>query len=800
MEKLIVLKLDGDCEEGVRVTLEIGLEGERPETEVIGWLPPASDITQKYREWQLTYRSLAKETRAITGRRARIDGSLKKGKQECRTLANDLKNRLNSWLKSESFLAIREKWLAKVSVSDTVRVMIRSENQELFLLPWHQWDLLELYNQAEIGLSTLEYEKLPVTPNINNLDYIKILAILGNSEEINLEKDRELLENLPGAKTTFLVEPKRLELNDQLWEEHWDILFFAGHSKTEGEKGRLYINQTDSFTLDEVKYALKKAVASGLQLAIFNSCDGLGLARELEGLHIPQMIVMGEPVPDRVAQGFLKYFLSAFAKGKSLYLAVQEARQRLQGWEDEFPCASWLPVIWQNPAEIPLTWEDLYAKPQVEIDIILPVSPSKVSRFHWRSIKPVLFASLVTTGLVMGVRWLGFLESWELSAYDKLMRSRQPEFLDSRLLVIEITKEETDKYLYPVKDSKIVELIKQLEEYKPLAIGLDIHRYQPRLEPNESQSRENFIELFERNNNLFAVCAYDTTDKDLYPPSEFSQKQLKYQVGFSNLSIDGELNSDNSTVRRQQLSYDPNLSSFSSPCITPYSLGFHLAYRFLDLKGIKPLAITDNKEWQFGQAIFKQLATRTGGYQNLEKGISQILLNYRSPDRSGQIAKKVSLTQLLEKKVDPKQIEGRIVLIGYTAPRAEDYFNTPYGKMAGVWIHAHIVSQLISTALGERSLLWVLPQWGDFQWGDGLFIWFWSLIGGVLAWLIRSSLHLILASGITILVLSQICLIVLNQGGWMPLIPSGISLLASGVLVICINYKNRQKLHQNQLS
>jgi hypothetical protein len=28
----------------------------------------------------------------------------------------------------------------------------------------------------------------------------------------------------------------------------------------------------------------------------------------------------------------------------------------MQGLEDEFPCASWLPVIYQNPAAVPLTW------------------------------------------------------------------------------------------------------------------------------------------------------------------------------------------------------------------------------------------------------------------------------------------------------------------------------------------------------------------------------------------------------------------------------------------------------------
>lgn len=53
------------------------------------------------------------------------------------------------------------------------------------------------------------------------------------------------------------------------------------------------------------------ALAANVEnIAIFNSCDGLGLAQELADLHIPQMIVIKEPVPDKLAQEFLKYFLN----------------------------------------------------------------------------------------------------------------------------------------------------------------------------------------------------------------------------------------------------------------------------------------------------------------------------------------------------------------------------------------------------------------------------------------------------------------------------------------------------------
>jgi hypothetical protein len=31
---------------------------------------------------------------------------------------------------------------------------------------------------------------------------------------------------------------------------------------------------------------------------------------------------------------------------------VREAREKLQGLEDRYPCATWLPVICQNPSNI----------------------------------------------------------------------------------------------------------------------------------------------------------------------------------------------------------------------------------------------------------------------------------------------------------------------------------------------------------------------------------------------------------------------------------------------------------------
>ena len=234
-------------------------------------------------------------------------------------------------------------------------MLFRSQLQRL---PWHRCWLFERYRKAEIALSNPNYEPKPKGQSSSSK--VRILAILGDSTGIDTEKDRNSLQKLPNAEVTFLEEPQSQQLNDHLWEQSWDILFFAGHSSSPADaSGRIYFNSSESLTVAELRDGLQTAIEQGLQLAIFNSCDGLGLAQDLAELSLPQVIVMREPVPDQVAQKFLQYFLPAFAQGKSLYLAVREARERLQGIENRFPCATWLPVIYQNPAEVPPTWQKL---------------------------------------------------------------------------------------------------------------------------------------------------------------------------------------------------------------------------------------------------------------------------------------------------------------------------------------------------------------------------------------------------------------------------------------------------------
>lgn len=365
MSKIVVLNLgSGNFSAGFNsVTAQLGEVGNLY-MQFTGSLPTAPDIPQLLRDWRLLYTALYQSH----GYRGGID-IVESGITHCsegdfNDICQHLQTKINTWLKSEGFRKIESELRTQLNPAEPVRVIIESDDPEVWKLPWHLWDFFAEYRLGELAFSTPDYPPpaSSVIPHRRKAN-VKILAILGNSAGINLEKDRELLKRLSGAKITWLVEPDRQELTDQLWQAGWDIIFFAGHSQSEDNitHGRLYINQNEqnnSLRMGEVKEAMRKAVDNGLKLAIFNSCDGLGLVRDLaaDQIPLPPMIVMREPVADPVAQAFLKYFLKNFAAGEPFHLSVRQAREQLRGLEHELPGASWLPVICQHPAVIPFSW------------------------------------------------------------------------------------------------------------------------------------------------------------------------------------------------------------------------------------------------------------------------------------------------------------------------------------------------------------------------------------------------------------------------------------------------------------
>ncbi len=402
-------------------------------------------------------------------------------------------------------------------------------------------------------------------------------------------------------------------------------------------------------------------------------------------------------------------------------------------------------------------------------------------------LRAVLGASLAVTLGLLVTRSLGLWQPLELAAYDQLLRVRPREQPDSRFLIVEITDDDIQKELQErgtsLSDASLDRLLQQVIPYQPRLIGLDLYRdfkaKLPRLATQLSQ-----------NDRLYGLCKTAEIDQQgqrlsngTPRPSEIAPNR----VGFSDVVPD-----QGGIIRRHLLLQEvvPN-----TPCTTEYAFSLMLAQRYLALapggSAPPPLPTAQQlggNDLKLGGKSLPRLLAFTGRSEETAGGY-QLLLNYRATAQPNQTAfEQISLTQILNGALTPAalkaKIQDKIILVGVTARTSgEDYAPTPYGTgtqaMPGVVLQAHMTSQLLSAVLDQRPLLWVWPQWGEALW-----IWGWSLVGGVLAWRLQRLALLGIAMGVTIAGLTLICGVILTQAGWVPLIPAGLGLVGtSGVLV-----------------
>jgi CHASE2 domain-containing sensor protein len=410
---------------------------------------------------------------------------------------------------------------------------------------------------------------------------------------------------------------------------------------------------------------------------------------------------------------------------------------------------------------------------------------------HWKdpnkeyypiTTKTIGLVSITVTFLVMGVRWLGMIETAELQVLDYLMGKLPQESTDPRLLLIGADEQDisSNGYGYPLPDAVLAQLLDKLEQYQPSAIGLDLIRDRP--EPlGDSEGYQAWVDHLRKNDKLVTICTFDNNPRESIPSPPQSRKE---QLGFVDIYSDRDHNPQGDIVRRYLLSRTPNPEAPSSPCNTPYSLGWQLPYLYLNAQGIR--VTTENKNWKFGNLLVKRLEKRSGGYQNLDGRGNQLLINYRRTTTPQEIAPQLTIRDILTEsdRFDPALVKGRVIIIGVTAASIKDPYSTPYGTVRGLYLHAHVVSQILSAVEDNRPLLWWLPQWGDALW-----VALWSLVGGVFVWRFNSlsSIYLGLRAVICLIILYGVCWVTLIHGGWLPLIPPALALMSyGGILLIYI--------------
>ncbi len=394
------------------------------------------------------------------------------------------------------------------------------------------------------------------------------------------------------------------------------------------------------------------------------------------------------------------------------------------------------------------------------------VEPSRKSR--WRT--PLLLGGIslaVTTGL-LGIRQIGWLQPAELAMFDRMVQVGGEPGPDPRLLVVGITETDIqEQKRFPLSDRTIAQILKVLQALQPRAIGLDLLRDIPQ-EPGNAELRSALTAP-----NVVTIMQMGSNETPSVPPPPGIPAK---RVGFNDLLLD-----DDGVVRR-------NLMFADYGSDTLYSFSLRLALGYLAPQHIllqrSPHQSTPGSQDEvlLGKATFRPIESDAGGYQTIDARGYQILLKYRGRN----VARQVSLNDVLSGRVQAEWVRDKVVLIGTTAITGRDLFFTPYSatehntpRMAGVLIHANLVSQLLDAALEGRSLFWYWSGWVEALWMAG-----WAVLGGVLSWYIRQPLVLVLSGVGLMLVLTGVSFGLFLAQGWVPIVAPALAAIATGAIVM----------------
>jgi adenylate cyclase len=344
---------------------------------------------------------------------------------------------------------------------------------------------------------------------------------------------------------------------------------------------------------------------------------------------------------------------------------------------------------------------------------------AKLKRQLWQY-RGIFITAPSITAFIFLLRSIGLLEMLEMAAYDQFFQLRPQELVDTRIVVVEYNEPDVDKLGFPLSDGTLARLITNLKQHQPIGIGLDFYRDKPILDGHEE-----LVKVFKSTPNLVGLQKVgDSEDSRRTPPPPALPKE---QVGANDFPLDRD-----GKVRRNLIYLADKDGN------NVFSFSWLLANLYLQEKGVK-VAQTEDYLVEIGSSIIPLFSANDGGYVRAEDGGYQVLLNSRGSIKSFLY---VSMVDVLENRVPPSLIRGRVVLIGPTAESLKDLFYTPFSgsllrstvRMPGVVVHANNVSQILSAALDGRPFIKTWSKPIEWAW-----IFIWAIWASALSWRQRHS-------------------------------------------------------------
>ena len=375
----------------------------------------------------------------------------------------------------------------------------------------------------------------------------------------------------------------------------------------------------------------------------------------------------------------------------------------------------------------------------------------------------------------------GGLQPLEWMLLDTILRLRPQEKRDERIIIVGIEERDIQSIgKYPIPDGKIAELLNKLETYKPRVIGLDLFKNVP-VEPGSEQLKQ----VFQNNNNIIGI-------EKILPPGEIPpHKNLSSeQVGFADLRIDKD------GKNRRYLLYTPSPRNIDED---KYSLGLQLVNQYFSAEGTDlETGIKDPNTIMIRGKELPQISQNFGGYVDIDDGGLSILMNFRNSRKPFHV---VSMSDILNEKVDAQLLRDRIILIGNRNMSAGDIFYTSAlpsfklsGQVYGVDYHAHAVSQILSYVVDNRPMM---RSWGDVK--EYIWIAIWAFVSIMVGRIARSAYINILSIAVLNIILFIFSYHMLWLWGiWIPIAPN--LLILNGVGLSAFAFFQQDKFFRSKIN
>ncbi|MEM7553044.1 MAG: CHASE2 domain-containing protein [Cyanobacteria bacterium P01_A01_bin.84] len=490
-----------------------------------------------YEQWRKAYLDYYRNLR---GRKtASGKGSVKKDyRSHLVNTQSLLLYEFHRWLFSPELVEIRREIANSVNYLDDngkewVEVFLTCTPIEIARFPWETWEI-----GTDLGVTKrIRIARKPANIRSGNLRplhrKIRILAILGDDTGLNFDSEREELNKFRSIAYVKLIGWTSKKNIDELKQEivqniasvdGWDILFFAGHSNesvlTGGELG---IAPNASIFISEIEDALELAKKRGLQFAIFNSCRGINIAESLINLGLSQVVVMREPINNKVAQEFLKQFLGSLAEYKDVHESLLDASTFLQQQEKHLS----YPSTYLVPS--------LFSYPNTELFRIEPFGLWSIIK-QWlptsKELKWVSFFLLIS--LLTPLQTLLLDSRLFVQAIYRQLTRQDLSHYKPQIVLIQIDekslkkakneeskqcKEITEKYgeefrSFPIDYCYMSTILQGLGKLNPKVIGIDYILSEVDKHQNKSQQINQIIQKIHKNKNTLTVFAYSQENEE----------------------------------------------------------------------------------------------------------------------------------------------------------------------------------------------------------------------------------------------------------------------------------------------